>query len=87
MIIKLVLSQKIVKSVHFHFTYNVYLALLPICCETGVNINPRKYLRFSNRTVKHSSRTVIACDKENDNHLSVYPQEANMYVLDMVLHT
>ena len=25
--------------------------------------------RFSNRTVKHSNRTVFACNRENDNHI------------------
>ena len=32
-----------------------------------------KKSRFSNRAVKHSSRTIIACNIENENRLSVYP--------------
>ena len=37
-------------------------------------ISNQERSRFSNRTVKHSNRTVIACKREP---LSVYPQEAN----------
>ena len=48
---------------------------LQVWSETAVNRNRSK---FSNRTVKHSNRAVIACNSENENHfLSVYPQEAN----------